>query len=199
MPRLRFETARDLLEAYPQARDELMIEPADVPSLTFLDELSKHQVVDKAIGFCAYLLPRREAVWWGCQSVRALAPPTDHKEVAALRAAEDWVRVPEEEQRLTALASGRQSDYRAAATWMALAAGWAGPGMPPGSLAGFEGASPAASDAWLPIPPDYTAKAVRSGILIAATKLSPQQRTESLKRCAAEGARIAAGETAGTS
>jgi len=197
MPRLRFETARDLLDSYPDAADELMIEPVDVPSLTFLAELSGQQPIDKAIGFCAYLLPRREAVWWGCQSVRALAPP-DNREAAALRAAEEWVHLPEEEQRLNALAIGRQSNYRAATTWLALAAGWAGPTMPPGSLAGFEGAPPLADDAWLPIPPDYTAKAVRSGILIAAAKLAPQQRTELLKRCVADGSRLATGESAPT-
>jgi hypothetical protein len=197
MPRLRFETARDLLDSYPDAVDELMIEPVEVPSLTFLAELSGQQPIDKAIGFCAYLLPRREAVWWGCQSVRVLAPP-DNREAAALRAAEEWVRVPEEEQRLNALAIGRRSNYRAATTWLALAAGWAGPSMPPGSLAGFEGAPPPANDAWLPIPPDYTAKAVRSGILIASAKLAPQQRNELLKRCVADGSRLAAGEGAPT-
>ena len=71
MPRLRFETARDLLDSYPDAADELMIEPVDVPSLTFLAELSGQQPIDKAIGFCAYLLPRREAVWWA--AIRACA------------------------------------------------------------------------------------------------------------------------------
>jgi hypothetical protein len=198
MPRLRFETARDLLDAYPAARDELLIEPVDTPSLAFLGELSGQQPVDKAIGFCAYLLPRREAVWWGCQCVRMLAPPNDNQEAVALRAAEEWVHLPEEGQRLSALAIGRQSNYRAATTWLALAAGWAGPGMPPGSLAGFEGAALPANDAWLPIPPDYTAKAVRSGILIAAAKTPPQQRTELLKRCVADGSRLAAGEAART-
>ena len=49
MPRLRFETARDLLDAYPAASDELLIEPVDTPSLRFLAELSGQQPIDKAI------------------------------------------------------------------------------------------------------------------------------------------------------
>jgi hypothetical protein len=197
MANTRFLTARDLYEAFPIAADDVGVEANDEGAIAFLQDLIEKQNWDAAISYCAYLLPRREAVWWGCQSVRALAPP-DNREAAALRIAEEWVHKPEEEQRLNALAIGRQSNYRAATTWLALGAGWAGPSMPPGSLAGFEGAVPPADDAWLPIPPDYTAKAVRSGILIAASKLAPQQRTELLKRCVAEGSRLAAGESAPT-
>jgi hypothetical protein len=196
MARLRFETARDLVEAYPSAADELMLEPADVPSLEFLKALTEQPPIDKAIGFCAYLLPRREAVWWGCQSVRSLAAPIANEE-ATLQAAENWVREPEDNRRLAALALGRQSHYRLSGTWMALAAGWAGGSMPPGALAGFEGAAPQASDAWLPVPPDHTAKAVRTGILIAAAKLQPQERSQRLKQCVTEGARLASDQANG--
>jgi hypothetical protein len=195
MARLRFETARDLVEAFPSAVDELMIEPADVPSLEFLKTLSEQPPIDKAVGFCAYLLPRREAVWWGCQCVRNLAVPIANEE-ATLQAAENWVREPEDDRRLAALALGRQSNYRLPGTWMALAAGWAGGSMPPGSLAGFEGAAaPQVGDAWLPIPADNTAKAVRTGILIAAAKAPAQDRSERLKHCIVEGARLAADQT----
>lgn len=189
MPRLRFETARDLFDAYPAAQDELLIEPTDEFSLEFLRSLA----VDKAVGFCAYLLPRREAVWWACQCVKALVPPHTDEEQMALKAAEDWVKEPEEERRLEALAIGRQSNYRLATTWVALAAGWAGASMPPGALAGFEGPNVAAlGDNWLPIPPDQTAKAVRTSILIAASRLDPKDRAELLQTCINEGARLAA-------
>jgi hypothetical protein len=189
MARLRFETARDLFEAFPAAPDELMIEPTDEPSLEFLKSLA----VDKAIGFCAYLLPRREAVYWAGRCVRTLVRPHTDEEQAALQAAEDWVREPEEERRLAALAIGRQGNYRVASTWVALAAGWAGASMPPGALAGFEGPNIAAlGDEWLPIPPDHTAKAVRTSILIAASRLDPKDRVELLQTCVNEGAKLAA-------
>jgi hypothetical protein len=194
MRRLRFETARDLFDAYPAAQDELLIEPTDAPSLEFLDSLAGNGAVDKAIGFCAYLLPRREAVWWGCQCVKALMPPHAPEEQQALQTAEAWVREPEEERRLEALATGRQGNYRVASTWLALAAGWAGAAMPPGTLAGFEAPNIAAlGEDWLPIPPDQTGKAVRTAILIAAARLGPKDRGELLQNCVKEGARLAAG------
>ena len=65
MTRLRFVTARDLFEAYPVALDETDLEPTDAPSLDFMRALADSGEPEKAIGFCAFLLPRREAVGWG--------------------------------------------------------------------------------------------------------------------------------------
>ena len=68
MPRLRFETVRDLLEAFPIAEPLIEVEPSDEPSLQFLEGLVAREDWDRAVGFCAFLLPRREAVWWGCRT-----------------------------------------------------------------------------------------------------------------------------------
>lgn len=179
MPRLRFETARDLFEAFPGAADELGIEPADEPSLAFLKSLSDTNV-DQAVGFCAYLLPRREAVWWGCQSIRALPAPRKLEEEQALKAAEDWVREPEDELRIAALNIGRESDYKLPATWLALAAGFAGPTVPFQDKVGQ-------------VPPEQTARAVRAGILIAASRIDLTRREELLRKCLEEGSRLAVG------
>jgi hypothetical protein len=195
MARLRFETVRDLCDAFPSAQDELRIEATDEPSLGFLAELSRQVPVDKAVGFCAYLLPRREAVWWGCNSVRSLTPPITVDERAPLQAAEEWVKDPEEERRLNALQIGRESNYRVATTWLALAAGWAGRTMPMGMFAEFAAlAQPKENGEWIPISPDQTAKAVRTAILIAAAKVDPKSRTELLLNCVREGARLAEDE-----
>ena len=181
MARLRFETANDLLEAFPGAAEILMIEPADTPSLAFLQDLVE-QSVDKAVGFCAYLLPRRDAVWWACQSVRTLRTPQSDDEQKALRAAEDWVREPEVTLRIAALQIGRTSNSQKPASWLALAAGWAGATMP-------------VDDKWAAVPPDQTAKAVRAAILIAASNMDPEKRSELLKGCITAGAQLASDPT----
>ncbi len=180
MARLRFETAHDLLEAFPEAKERLRIEFPNEPSLQYLAELSERSP-DAAVGFCAYLLPRREAVWWGCQSVRALSAPATQQEHTCLKAAEDWLKDPEEDLRIAALQTGQSGDHQQAATWLALAAGWAGNTMP-------------FADKTVAVPPDQTAKATRAAILIAASKCEPKQREQMLKDCLREGQRLAAGE-----
>ena len=106
MRRLRFETVRDLLEAFPIAEPLIEVAPSDEPSLRFLEDLVRREDWDRAVGFCAFLLPRRDAVWWGCRTVRALLPTRSRDEEAAIRAAEKWVQRPEDDLRLAALELG---------------------------------------------------------------------------------------------
>ena len=73
MASLRFPTVADLYDAFPAAQDDVGIEPSGEPSLTFLRALVAREAWIRH-SFCAYLLPRREAVWWGCQSVRRIYP-----------------------------------------------------------------------------------------------------------------------------
>ena len=70
MASLRFPTVSDLYGAFPTAKDDVGTDPGNEPPLTFLQSLVEKESWDKAVSFCAYLLPRREAVWWGCQSLR---------------------------------------------------------------------------------------------------------------------------------
>ena len=102
-----------------------------------------------AIAYFAYLLPRREAVWWGIQCVRALkgtAAPD-----VALQAADRWVRIPEEDTRVAALSVAGSASRRASTTWLALAAAWSGGEIAPNARA----------------KPHLTAKAVRAAIVLA--------------------------------
>jgi hypothetical protein len=180
MARLRFETVHDLFEAFPDVRQDLMVEPTDEPSLQFLNSLAQ-TAPEKAVGFCAHLLPRREAVWWACQFVRSLSLPQGSEEQRALQAAEAWVKEPEENFRLAALKVGQLGDHQKPATWLALAAGWAGNTMP------FD-------DKWVPVRPDQTARAVRAAILIAASKMDMQARTAALTQCIDAGGHLAASD-----
>jgi Family of unknown function (DUF6931) len=183
MGRLRFVTARDLFEAFPIALDELQIEPNDEPSLEFLRALVDRGAVEQAVGFVAYLLPRREAVWWGCRSVREIIPQRTPDEEAAIRLAEDWVREPEEERRVAALDLGMRQSNRLATTWLALAAGWSGGSMNPG----VEG-SPQ-------VQPHQTARAVRAALLIAGCRVGMEEKAGVFRRCLEDGARLAGDES----
>ena len=126
MPESRFPDARDVFEAFPIACEDIETQPNDQSSLVFLRELVKGPKPEDAVPFCAYLLPRREAVWWASQCVRMLLADLTERDNAALRAAEEWVREPEELNRQRAHQIGTMANQRAASTWVALAAGWSG-------------------------------------------------------------------------
>jgi hypothetical protein len=122
--RVRFATARDVCEAFTNLR---RIAPAPGDASTPLDYVRRLLVCRRpidAIAFLAHLLPRREAVWWARQCVGAILGARAEDE--ALRAADAWVRAPEEERRRAALDIGAAGDQERATTWLALAVGRSG-------------------------------------------------------------------------
>lgn len=179
MSRLRFATARALYETFPPAVTRLKVAPTDESPLVFLSKLSDEEKLEDAVTFCAYLLPRREAVWWACGSARSLLGTIEPSRAEALSAAEAWVREPTDTRRLTALEIGSRGDNNDALTWLARAAGWAG-----GTLNG---------DAKPPVPaPQYlTPRAARIAILLSAQQIAPAERTPRMRTRIAEGMKLA--------
>jgi hypothetical protein len=185
MAQLRFTTARDLFEAFETAREDIRVEPADVPSLEFLNSLVAAGDLQNAVSFCAYLLPRREAVWWACQSVRSTSRRINETEEAYLQAAEAWVHEPGEDRRLTALDLGMESDKTTPGAWTALAAAWSGGAM----VRNEHNAAPA--------PPHATAKAVIAAILICTAAMQREVRDRHLSNCVRSAIRLAQGSAPG--
>jgi hypothetical protein len=177
--RIRFATARNLFEAFPDLRQ---VAPSPGDESAPLD-YARHLLVStrpaQAIALLAYLLPRREAVWWARQCVGAILG--SRADDAALRAAEAWVRAPEEENRLAALEAGAAGDQNAATTWLALAAGWSG-----GSMC-------APDKKPMPAPIWACAKAVNAAIMVAASVGDPLAMMQRIKACAEAGIRFAEG------
>jgi len=180
MALIRFVTAQDLFAAFPTARQDVDAEPNDEPSLRFLQALADREEPNKAIAFCAYLLPRREAVWWGCRCIRALAKERPIPEEEALLAAENWTKAPEEDRRMAALELGMRGNPNWPSTWLALAAGWSGGNI----LLGVQATGAA--------PPEQTARAVRAAVLTAVSRLPPGERERGLQNCIQAGIRLAA-------
>ena len=125
--RIRFATARNVFEAFPDLRQAAPPPGDESAPLDYARLLLASPRPAQAILFLAYLLPRREAVWWARQCVGEIVGPRG--EDVALRAAEAWVRAPDEDNRRAALDIGNAGDQNAATTWLALAAGWSGGSM----------------------------------------------------------------------
>lgn len=167
--RLRFNTARELFEAFPEAEDDISADPTDDDPVSYLRKLAQSGTPENAITFCAYLLPRREAVWWGHQCLHRLPQALEAPDHVYLQLAEDWVREPEEERRRAALDAGTAARPKSPAAWIALAAGWSG-----GSMLGADAAA-------VPPPPYLTAKGVNAGVLSSLARIDQQERAASLR------------------
>jgi hypothetical protein len=179
MSRLRFATARALFESFNPSITKLAVAPTYESPLFFLANLSAQEKFDDAVTFCAYLLPRREAVWWACGSARALLSDIPQGPGASLRAAEAWVNDPDEQHREAALKVGAQGDANDSLTWLALAAGWSG---------GMLSSHPQMQVA---VPQYMTARAARIAILLSARFAKPSERTLRMRACIANGIELA--------
>lgn len=182
MIQVRFSTVQDLFEAYPTARAD--VGPADpgVPSLDFLRQRSEAREWRAAVSFCAYLLPRRVAVVWGCRSVRRMMDRFEPADDRAIAYAEAWVAEPDERTRSKALAIGNVNDHEAPATWLALAAGWSGGSVMPAEFDPVEAR------------PEQTARAVRAALLIGLCRLGRDVRDRIMTICLEDGIQLGRGE-----
>jgi uncharacterized protein DUF6931 len=178
MSLIRFATARSLFEVFPELADRVTTKPTDEPPVSFLKKLHAGGRFDEAVSFCAFLLPRRESVWWGCGSVRSFLRDSFPAQPAALIAAETWVSAPDDQNRRTALEAGSCSDDDSPLTWLARAAGWSG---------GMLSSHPKGQ---VPVPHYMTPRAVRIAILLGAARATADR--EAIQRdCIASGVRIA--------
>ena len=158
MSKLRFSTAQEVFQAFPAAREIILTAPTTEPPLSFLRKLIAAGDHKDAIGFCAFLMPRREAVWWALQCVQRMQPPGVPAD-PGLKAAEAWVRDPTDETR----------HHASLGTWIALAAGYSG-----GSMVATHAA---------PCPPDLTAKTARIAVLTALGRVAEPERDAALRNC----------------
>jgi hypothetical protein len=167
----RFATARELIAAFAYARHDLQTAPTEQPPVEFIKSLAAAGAFRDAISCCVYLLPRREAVWWGCQCVRASGKTLLPYESDALATAEAWVQTPEEEFRQAALKFGADEPSDSAAVWACRAAGLSGgvgSNTPKGPVRAL---------------PEATARAARAAVLIAAGTVARDARDKYFKSC----------------
>ena len=179
MSRVRFTTARSVFETFPELASKSTVSPTDEPAIVFLKNLSAMQKFEDAVAFCAHLLPRREAVWWGCGSLRSFLPEIPSSRSAPLLAAETWVQHPTDQNRLRALQIATGGDNSDCLTWLAFGAGWAG------------GMLTTAPSPPVPVPQYLTARAVRIAVLLAARLIAAPERPARLTSRVNEGIKLA--------
>lgn len=170
MQRLRFTNVRELFDAFPTASEDIAARPSEGGSLDFLAQLVAGSTPEDAITFCAYLLPKREAVWWAHQCLHDMADLLSAEDHAMLAHTEDWVRRPEEDLREAALEAGMAAASKTPGVWAALAAGWSGGSMLSRDMARVEP------------PPHLTPQAVNAGVLSALARVDRKARGSTLRQ-----------------
>jgi len=163
-----------------QAAAELLT--PDLTPAAYLNLLIARLLHSDTIRFLGAGLPKREAVWWACTCARmVLAPNAPSAAVAALTAAEAWVRQPTEENRRAAHALAEAAKLNSPASWAAEAVFWSG-----GSISAPGTPAIAAADTMLPA-------AVAGAILLAAVQNEPHRAEERYRAFIAAGLDIANG------
>ena len=180
--RIRFSTAADVFAAFPQLEFIVARPSADAPPLDYAQALGASPRPLDGLAFLAHLLPRREAIWWGCQCVSAILGPTANDEGLSL--ALRWERDPEETTRREALSFSQASALRTPTSWLARAVGYSG-----GSIV-------APDQPVTPPPPEACAQAVNAAAVLAATAEPAPAVLPWMRAFVEAGIRFAAGQEA---
>ena len=177
--RIRFAAARSVFDAFPDLSYVVTPPADDIQPLDHARALLRSPRPSDAVLFISHLLPRREAVWWAAQCVRALLGEGAADET--LRAAEIWVRTPEDDNRQAALSAANASDRRKPTTWLAFGAGWSGGSLLP------------ADQKPVPPPAGACAMAANAAIMMAVAAGDPRAVVDRIEACAEAGVRFAGG------
>lgn len=149
---------------------------------TGVDALERAGKLIEACRLVAHALPKREAVWWCCMCARAVPDAaTTPADAAALAAAEQWVRRPDEASRRAAMEAAQAAGYRSAEAWAAVGAFWSGGSMAP--------------EGQVAVPPGdhLTGVAIAGAVVLAAVRPPAERSDARLARFLAGAREIAAG------
>lgn len=131
--RIRFTTAAQVAEAFPEVAADLGEVPDDMLPLEYVEQLVASENLTTALIFTALALPKRDAVWWGCLALRGMGG-SDSLTAEGVRLAEAWCRHPEEEERRAAGEFAQENYFEGAGPWIAFAAFTTSGSMAPAGL-----------------------------------------------------------------
>ena len=131
-----------------------LLAPTHTPREFFDTLRAQPALAEDAIRFLAAALPKREAVWWALQCVRAAFPKPSLEVTKAIAAADAWVKEPTEVHRRACGDAASAADYGTAPGCLAAAAFWSGGSLAPPHLAA--------------VPPRDDLTAASAAVLLAA-------------------------------
>lgn len=181
MPEQRTRTSiPDLCARLGLGEQAATIAQVDQDGPAFVEALVHAEEYPAALSFLAYLLPKREAIWWAWTCARRGLPPEPAPEVqAALDATERWIVQPSDANRRAAFELAESADLGTPAGCTALAVFFTG-----GSIA------PVGSPD-VPAPEGAAARAIAGSITLAAVAPPPEQAPERFQQYIRQGLEVA--------
>jgi hypothetical protein len=147
-----------------------------------LDRLEAGGFLMEAARLLAHALPRREAVWWTCMCAGHTEPPdlpeADRK---ARAAAEQWVRQPNDQNRIAAKQQSDATGLSTPESWVAMAVFFCGESIMP------EGQPK------VPPKPHIAGRTLGGAVVLSAVRTDPKRQKDRLQRFLESGRNIAAG------
>jgi hypothetical protein len=105
------KTAAEVCGTYKLSKEAAKLLRAELTPPQFVAALVQAGLYYDVFAFLAHGLPKREAIWWACLSVRhVLGPEVPPQEQAPLKAAVEWVLEPDETKRRAAQVAGEAAD-----------------------------------------------------------------------------------------
>ncbi len=160
-------TLRELCERAKLGEDAKALLKDEYTPRQFLELLIGKELFLDAIRLLAYVLPKREAVGWGCLCVRQISGTEDASKISEAQVAvERWVSNPDEANRRAAKIAADKEGLESPSACLALAAFFSGGSIAPANL------EPVA-------PADHlTPQFVAGTIIVSALKNQPEKAPE---------------------
>lgn len=179
--RIRFTAARQVVEAFPGAADDIGEVPEDVAPLDYLAQLAMDENPIPALFFAGLALPKRESVWWACLVMRGMGL-TEGEAGAGLKLAEAWVRNPEEDERRAAGQFAEEVYFEGPGAWAAFAAFTTSGSLAPAGLQS------------VPPPPELSGKCAAMCVIESTGDEDPMQRLANIAAAVACAREFAEGQ-----
>ncbi|MGO8788426.1 MAG: DUF6931 family protein [Terriglobia bacterium] len=139
----------------------------DFTTKEFIGLLIKKELFRDAIRLVAYLLPKREAIGWGCLCMRHILTSQKDQPLPKVQvAAERWVSAPNEENRWAAKEIADAEDPKTPSGLLAMAVFFAGPSMAPPNLQA------------VPPPEHATSEIVSAAVFLGGVVKEPEKSKE---------------------
>ncbi len=138
----------------------------DSTTKEFIALLVKKELYRDAIRLVAFMLPKREAVGWGCLCVRHMQSLYPDKPLPPVHtAAEHWVSAPNEDNRWAAKQAADKDDPKTPSGLLAMAAFFSGPSMAPPNIQAVP-------------PPDHAAPEIIGNVVFIAGVLHEPEKAK---------------------